>query len=67
VAAAKAAVVQAKLNVDYAAVLSPISGRIGRAEVTEGPWSVRARPRCWPPCSRSTSCTSTSPSRPPTR
>lgn len=36
VAAAKAAVVQAKLNVDYAAVLSPISGRIGRAEVTEG-------------------------------
>lgn len=36
VAAAKAAVVQAKLNVDYTAVLSPISGRIGRAEVTEG-------------------------------
>ncbi|WP_374431149.1 efflux RND transporter periplasmic adaptor subunit [Ideonella dechloratans] len=36
VAAAKAAVVQAKLNVDYAAVLSPISGRIGRAAVTEG-------------------------------
>ena len=36
VAAAKAAVQQARLNVDYAAVRSPISGRIGRAAVTEG-------------------------------
>jgi membrane fusion protein (multidrug efflux system) len=36
VAAAKAAVQQARLNVEYAAVQSPISGRIGRANVTEG-------------------------------
>jgi membrane fusion protein, multidrug efflux system len=36
VAAAKAAVQQARLNVDYAAVQAPISGRIGRANVTEG-------------------------------
>jgi membrane fusion protein (multidrug efflux system) len=36
VAAAKAAVQQAKLNVDYAAVQAPISGHIGRANVTEG-------------------------------
>jgi len=36
VAQAKAAVQQAKLNVDYAAVRSPIGGRIGRAQVSEG-------------------------------
>jgi membrane fusion protein (multidrug efflux system) len=36
VAVAKAAVLTARLNVDYAAVTSPISGRIGRALVTEG-------------------------------
>ncbi|WP_422565940.1 efflux RND transporter periplasmic adaptor subunit, partial [Ideonella sp.] len=36
VAAAKAAVTQAKLNVEYTAVQAPISGRIGRASVTEG-------------------------------
>ena len=36
VQAAKAAVQQAKLNVDYAAVQAPISGRIGRAQITEG-------------------------------
>lgn len=35
-AASKAAVAQARLSVDYAAVTSPISGRIGRANVTEG-------------------------------
>jgi membrane fusion protein (multidrug efflux system) len=35
-AAAKAAVTQARLNVDYAAVQAPIAGRIGRALVTEG-------------------------------
>ncbi|WP_374567187.1 efflux RND transporter periplasmic adaptor subunit [Ideonella sp.] len=35
-AAAKAAVTQARLNVNYAAVQAPISGRIGRALVTEG-------------------------------
>ncbi|UXH81010.1 efflux RND transporter periplasmic adaptor subunit [Roseateles amylovorans] len=36
VAAAKASVVQAKLSLDYAHVYAPISGRIGRALVTEG-------------------------------
>ena len=36
VAVAKAAVQTARLNVDYAAVSAPISGRIGRALVTEG-------------------------------
>jgi len=36
VAAAKAAVTNAKLNLGYAAVTAPISGRIGRAAVTEG-------------------------------
>lgn len=36
VAAAKAAITTAKLSVDYAAVTAPISGRIGRALVTEG-------------------------------
>ncbi|MBY0235471.1 MAG: efflux RND transporter periplasmic adaptor subunit, partial [Burkholderiaceae bacterium] len=36
VAAAKAAIQTAKLNLDYAAVSAPISGRIGRALVTEG-------------------------------
>ncbi len=35
-AAARAAVAQARLNVEYAAVLAPITGRIGRAQVTEG-------------------------------
>ena len=35
-AAARAAVTQAQLNVDYAQVASPISGRIGRASVSEG-------------------------------
>ncbi|WP_239061879.1 efflux RND transporter periplasmic adaptor subunit [Ideonella livida] len=36
VAAAKAAVQTARLNVDYAAVQAPIGGRIGRSVVTEG-------------------------------
>lgn len=36
VAAAKAAIATAKLNLDYARVSAPISGRIGRALVTEG-------------------------------
>ncbi len=36
VAAARAAITTAKLNLDYAAVRAPISGRIGRALVTEG-------------------------------
>lgn len=36
VAAAKAAAQQARLNLQYAAVQAPISGRIGRSLVTEG-------------------------------
>lgn len=36
VAAAKAAVQQARLNLEYASVLAPIAGRIGRSLVTEG-------------------------------
>ncbi|MCV2360469.1 efflux RND transporter periplasmic adaptor subunit [Paucibacter sp. TC2R-5] len=36
VAAAKATITGAKLNLDYAHVTAPISGRIGRALVTEG-------------------------------
>ncbi|WP_298924036.1 efflux RND transporter periplasmic adaptor subunit [uncultured Ramlibacter sp.] len=36
VAAGKAAVQSAQINLNYAAVTSPISGRIGRALVTEG-------------------------------
>lgn len=36
VAAAKAAVQRARLNLSYATVTAPISGRIGRALVTEG-------------------------------
>ncbi len=35
-AAAKAALVTARINVGYANVTAPISGRIGRAQVTEG-------------------------------
>lgn len=36
VAAARAAVKAARINLDYTTVESPIAGRIGRAEVTEG-------------------------------
>lgn len=36
VAAAKAAVMRAQIDLDYAGVRAPISGRIGRALVTEG-------------------------------
>jgi membrane fusion protein (multidrug efflux system) len=36
VLAAKAALVSAELNLGYATVTAPISGRIGKAEVTEG-------------------------------
>ncbi|MDR0934463.1 MAG: efflux RND transporter periplasmic adaptor subunit [Burkholderiaceae bacterium] len=36
VASAKAALVQAKLDLEYSTVLAPISGRIGRTIVTEG-------------------------------
>lgn len=36
VASTRAAVQTAKINLDYASVKSPIAGRIGRAQVTEG-------------------------------
>ena len=42
VAAARAAVKAAKINLDYTSVASPIAGRIGRAEVTEGAYVQQA-------------------------
>lgn len=57
VAASRAALQTAKINQGYADVTSPISGRIGRALVTEGAWSARAMPPSWPWCSRSIRCT----------
>ena len=46
IAAAKAAVQTAQLNLDYARVAAPISGRIGQALVTEGALvSVRSEER----------------------
>lgn len=36
VAIAKAGLKQAQLNLDYASIKAPISGRIGRAQITEG-------------------------------
>ncbi|HEY5938324.1 MAG TPA: efflux RND transporter periplasmic adaptor subunit [Kofleriaceae bacterium] len=42
VAAARAAVKTARINVDYTTVRAPIAGRIGRAEVTEGAYVQQA-------------------------
>lgn len=42
VAAAQAAVTSAQINLDYTRVTSPIDGRIGRAEVTEGAYVQQA-------------------------
>lgn len=42
IAAAKAAVDTAQINLDYTKVTAPISGRIGRAEVTEGAYVQQA-------------------------
>jgi membrane fusion protein (multidrug efflux system) len=42
IAAAKAAVDAAQINLDYTKVTAPISGRIGRAEVTEGAYVQQA-------------------------
>ncbi|WP_221029301.1 efflux RND transporter periplasmic adaptor subunit [Actomonas aquatica] len=42
VAAAKAAVRSAEINLDYTRVTSPINGRIGRADVTEGAYVQQA-------------------------
>jgi membrane fusion protein, multidrug efflux system len=41
-AAARAAVKTARINLDYTSVASPIAGRIGRAEVTEGAYVQQA-------------------------
>jgi membrane fusion protein (multidrug efflux system) len=42
VAAARAAVKTARINLDYTTVTAPIAGRIGRAEVTEGAYVQQA-------------------------
>jgi membrane fusion protein (multidrug efflux system) len=42
VAAARAAVKTARINLDYTSVTAPIAGRIGRAEVTEGAYVQQA-------------------------
>jgi membrane fusion protein (multidrug efflux system) len=42
IAAAEAAVDAAQINLDYTQVTAPISGRIGRAEVTEGAYVQQA-------------------------
>ncbi|MGZ0656052.1 efflux RND transporter periplasmic adaptor subunit [Coraliomargarita sp. W4R53] len=42
IAAAQAAVDAAQINLDYTKVTAPISGRIGRAEVTEGAYVQQA-------------------------
>jgi membrane fusion protein (multidrug efflux system) len=59
VASAKAALETARLNLSYATVNAPISGRIGRALVTDVRSSARAPPRRWRRSSSSTRCTST--------
>jgi membrane fusion protein (multidrug efflux system) len=41
-AAARAAVQSARINLDYTLVTSPLAGRIGRAEVTEGAYVQQA-------------------------
>ena len=43
VAAARAAVESARINLGYTAVTSPISGRIGKSTVTEARWSPPTR------------------------
>ncbi len=47
VVAAKAAVRTADINLGYAKVTAPISGRIGQALVTEGAFVGRGRPLHW--------------------
>ena len=54
VAARKADVARAKLNLDYASIRSPINGRVGRALITEGALWARTRRRISPPSSSST-------------
>lgn len=43
VAAARAAVDTARINVDYTSVRAPVAGRIGRAQVTEGAYVQQAQ------------------------
>lgn len=64
VAANKAAVERARLNLGYATVTAPIAGRIGRALVTEGALVGPTRPRPWRSSSNWTRSTPTSPSPP---
>ncbi len=51
VTAAKAAVETARINLAYTKVTSPISGRIGKSNVTEGALYRTVRRLRWQPCS----------------
>ena len=62
-AARRADIARAKLNLEYASIRAPISGRIGRALVTEGA-SVKTRRRMSPRFSNSIRSTRTSRNRP---
>ena len=53
VQAAQANVQTARINLDYANVTSPIDGRAGQQQVTEG---ALAKPPCSPPSTRSIRC-----------
>jgi membrane fusion protein (multidrug efflux system) len=50
VAAQKAAVDAARINLGYTKVLSPISGRIGKSSVTPGALVTASQATPWPPC-----------------
>ena len=63
VAARKADVQRSRLNLEYATVRSPISGRIGRALVTEGALVGQGEATHWRPSSISTRSMPTSRSR----
>ena len=52
-AATRAAVETARINLAYTKVTAPISGRIGRSAVTDGALVTASQPRPWPPSSSS--------------
>jgi membrane fusion protein (multidrug efflux system) len=59
----KAALQTAQINLGYTKVTSPVAGRIGISQVTEGAYGRRARRICWRPCSNSIPCMWTLPRR----
>ena len=65
VAARKADIARAKLNLEYASIRAPISGRIGRALVTEGALVGQNSRRMSPQFSNSIRSMRTSRNRPP--